>query len=106
MGPNFYPPVPDMTERTTQALTDGELFYAIQNGVRFTGMPAWGSNSPEDIEASWKLVHFIRHLPEISRREILEMEKLNPRSPAEMEDENEAERFLDEGEVKSHNHSH
>jgi hypothetical protein len=23
----------------TQALSDGELFYIIDNGVRFTGMP-------------------------------------------------------------------
>jgi mono/diheme cytochrome c family protein len=106
MGPNFYPPVPDMTKDETQSLTDGEIYYAIQNGVRFTGMPAWGTDSPEDVEASWKLVHFIRHLPKISRKEIGEMEKLNPKSPAEMEDENEAERFLDQGEAQPHHHTH
>jgi hypothetical protein len=103
---HFYPPVPDMSDRATQALSDGALFYAIQNGVRFTGMPAWGSNSPDDIAANWKLVQFIRHLPEISRNEILEMEKLNPKSPAEMKDEQEADRFLNEGEVPPHPHSH
>ena len=106
MGPNFYPPVPDMTKDETQSLTDGEIFYSIQNGVRFTGMPAWGTDSPEDAEASWKLVHFIRHLPKISRKEIQEMEKLNPKSPEEMEDKNEAERFLDQGEAQPHHHSH
>lgn len=25
-----------------QSLTDGEIFYIIHNGIRFTGMPAWG----------------------------------------------------------------
>ena len=104
MGPNFYPPVPDMTEAPTQALTDGELFYVIANGVRFSGMPAWGSNTREDIEATWKLVHFVRHLPQISREEILEMEKANPKSPADMEEEKADEQFLDGGELKPHTH--
>jgi hypothetical protein len=47
----------------TQNLSDGELFYIIQNGIRLTGMPAWGSGSHHDTEDSWKLVRFIRHLP-------------------------------------------
>ncbi len=106
-GVSFYPPAPDMTATETQSLTDGEIFYAIRNGVRFTGMPAWGSNSPEDTQASWKLVHFIRHLPSISRKELREMEKMNPQSPQEMEEQNEAERFLDGGEANEPSgHSH
>src|SRR6266852_4824441 len=42
MGSNMYPPAPDMRERETQELLDGELFYIIRNGIRFTGMPGWG----------------------------------------------------------------
>ncbi len=42
MGRNFYPPAPDMRTVATQSLTDGELYYAIRNGVPLTGMPAWG----------------------------------------------------------------
>ena len=30
-----------------QRLTDGELFYIIENGVRFTGMPAFGTGTPD-----------------------------------------------------------
>src|SRR5713226_8920723 len=41
MGKNFYPKAPDMKEAATQSLSDGELFYAIRNGIRLTGMPAW-----------------------------------------------------------------
>jgi len=107
MGPNFYPPVPDMTAPETQSLSDGEIFYAIQNGVRLTGMPAWGTNSPEDIEASWKLVHLIRHLPEISRKELREMEGMNPKSPMEMEEKSEDDKFLEGGAPsESNHHSH
>ncbi|MCI0567370.1 MAG: c-type cytochrome, partial [Acidobacteria bacterium] len=43
MGQNLYPKAPDMRLPETQRLSDGELFYIIQNGVRFTGMPAWGT---------------------------------------------------------------
>ncbi len=94
MGPHFYPPAPDMRQRDTQSLSDGELFYAIQNGIRFTGMPAFGSGSPEDERASWELVHFIRHLPEITKAEIREMEKMNPKSHTDREEEDEMNQFL------------
>ncbi len=72
IGRNLYPKAPDMTDHDTQKLTDGELFYIISNGVRFTGMPAWGGeDSGEDI---WKLVLFIRHLPQLTPEELKLME--------------------------------
>jgi len=80
IGRNLYPKAPDMQAAETQSLSDGELFYVIENGVRLTGMPAWGKGSSHDDEASWHLVHFIRHLPDMTPSEIAEMEDLNPRS--------------------------
>ena len=80
MGKRLYPPAPDMRGPATQNLTDGELFYVIQNGVRLTGMPAWGG-SDHDAEDTWKLVHFIRHLPALATEERVQMEKLTPRVP-------------------------
>jgi hypothetical protein len=56
----------------TQRMTDGELFYIIENGIRLTGMPAWGGSEAGE-QDSWKLVHFIRHLPAMSASEITEM---------------------------------
>ena len=47
IGKNLFPPAPDMRLAATQDLTDGELFYIIEEGVRFTGMPAWSSGTPE-----------------------------------------------------------
>ena len=68
LGRNLYPKAPNMLDANTQQLTDGELFYIISNGVRFTGMPAWGGeDSPESI---WELVAFIRRLPQLSPEEI------------------------------------
>jgi mono/diheme cytochrome c family protein len=74
IGRNLYPKVPPMTDADTQQLTDGELFYIISNGVRFTGMPAWGGeDSPESI---WGLVTFIRRLPKLSPEEIKLMQQI------------------------------
>lgn len=74
LGRNLYPKAPNMLDTNTQQLTDGELFYIISNGVRFTGMPAWGGeDSPESI---WGLVAFIRRLPQLSPEEIRLMEEI------------------------------
>ena len=93
MGSHMYPPAPDMRKERTQGMTDGELFYIIENGIRLSGMPAWGG-SHEGGEDSWKLVHFIRHLPSLSASEVKEMEKLNPKTPEELEEEKQEEQFL------------
>ena len=73
MGQNMYPPAPDMRSGYTQELSDGELFYIIKEGIRFSGMPGWGG----DDEENWKLVHFIRHLPNLTQEEIEFMEEIN-----------------------------
>jgi mono/diheme cytochrome c family protein len=94
IGKNLYPPAPDMRLAGTQDLTDGELFHIIEEGVRFTGMPAWSSGTPQGEELGWQLVHFIRRLPQLTRDEIEQMEGMNPRPPEQIRQEIEAERFL------------
>jgi len=94
IGQNFYPRTPDLTKRETQSFSDGELFYIIHNGVRFTGMPAWGKGRPEPDLDSWKLVHFIRHLPSITSEELEEMEQYNPVSQIAREEQERIDRFL------------
>lgn len=83
IGEHLYPRAPDMTLRSTQSLSDGELFAAIENGIRLTGMPGWGNGTAESAYGSWGLVHLIRHLPKLTPEEIAEMEALNPKSPEE-----------------------
>jgi mono/diheme cytochrome c family protein len=94
MGKHMYPPAPDMRQAGTQDLTDGELFYIIQNGIRLTGMPSWGSGTDRDQQDSWKLVRFIRHLPKLTAEEEREMEAMNPKSPDELNEEQEERNFL------------
>ena len=100
LGRGLYPRAPDMTLPATQELSDGELYWIIENGVRLTGMPAWGDPGAEGGEESWELVQFIRRLPELTAEEIAEMERHNPVSRAELEEEGEIRRFLagEEGE--------
>ena len=94
IGRNLYPKAPDMSLAETQSLSDGELFYIIHHGVRLTGMPAWGADDPDRDLDSWKLVHFIRHLPNITAAELEEMRALNPKTRKEFEEEEMARKFL------------
>lgn len=93
-GRGMFPPSPDLRAEPTQRMTDGELFYIIENGVRFTGMPAFATGTAEGEEESWKLVHFIRRLPRLSEPELERMKELNPRSPEEIRHEIAEEQFL------------
>ncbi|SRR5258708_6323782 len=92
IGQNLYPKTPDMRLPNTQNLTDGEIYYVINNGIRLTGMPAWGTEEKD--EDSWKLVVFVRHQPQLTPAEEREMEALNPKGPAEKAEELEEEQFL------------
>lgn len=95
-GNGMYPRPPDMRAKATQEMSDGELYYTIKNGIRLSGMPAFGDPGDNDVD-SWKLVVFIRHLPALSEQQQMQMEKLNPKSPDEMQEEMEEEKFLNGG---------
>lgn len=94
LGRGMFPKPPDMRLPRTQRLSDGELFYIIENGIRFTGMPGFGTGDPSAKSSTWPLVHFIRHLPQITPEELAAMERLNPTSPAEIEERLRSEQFL------------
>jgi mono/diheme cytochrome c family protein len=97
MGRNLYPKAPDMRLPRTQGLSDGELFYFIENGVRLTGMPAWSTGTPEGERASWQLVHFIRRMPSLTAEDVAAMEPFNPTSRAQLDEEKKVEDFLNGG---------
>lgn len=80
LGSGLFPKPPDLRAAATQDLTDGELFWIIDNGVRFTGMPAFGTgeSTPAGDKQLWELVQFVRRLPRLTEDEIGQMEALNP----------------------------
>ena len=94
IGQRLYPKTPDMRLPKTQQLTDGQIYYIIHNGVRLTGMPAWGESHHDD--DSWKLVLFIRRLPSLTEEEKKDMEHFNPVSPIERMEEEEEREFLND----------
>jgi hypothetical protein len=107
IGNGLYPKPPDLRKPQTQELSDGELFWIIENGVRFTGMPAFSGNGDHangnhgNGEDSWKLVHFIRHLPHLTVAERLEMERYNPKGPEDRAEEQEEDEFLNKATPKA-----
>ena len=91
---HMFPPVPDFRSPRIQGLTDGELFYAIEQGMPWTGMPAWTTGTDEGARESWALVRFIRHLPALTPEEIARIDALLPKSPADLKLEQDIEDFL------------
>jgi mono/diheme cytochrome c family protein len=98
-GKGLYPKPPDMRKAATQRKSDGELYYIIENGVRLSGMPAFGEHAGTDDAETWRLVIFIRHLPQITTEELQAMNKLNPKTEADRAEEQQEEKFLNGSEV-------
>jgi len=79
-GKGLYPTPPDLRAAGTQDKSDGALYYTLHNGVRLSGMPAF--SEAHTAEQTWRLVLFIRHLPQITAEELNEMKALNPKRQA------------------------
>ncbi len=63
-GASLNPPAPGLTLARVQARSDGELKWIVSNGIRMTGMPAFGASRSE--EEVWQLVAALRRLPRLS----------------------------------------
>jgi len=61
------PTPPDLTKVNDHAMSNEELFWVIKNGIRMTGMPAWGPTH-DDVEI-WDIVAFLKELPNIDAAE-------------------------------------
>jgi mono/diheme cytochrome c family protein len=70
-GQGLNPPAPDLTLPRVQKRSDGELYWITANGIRMTGMPAFSPTHKE--EELWKIVAFLRHLPELTPEEEKEL---------------------------------
>lgn len=100
LGRGMYPKPPDLRQPETQNLSDGEIFWIIEHGVRFTGMPAFTSHGG-DQQDTWKLVLFIRHIASLSPAERMDMEQHNPKGPEDRKEEKDENNFLDAPAVTS-----
>lgn len=57
----MYPRAADLTSSAVQQYSDQELFWIVKNGIRLSGMPAFGP--VESDEHIWNLVNYVRALP-------------------------------------------
>jgi mono/diheme cytochrome c family protein len=58
-------PVPADLKVMAKDRTASQLFWAIKNGIKFTGMPSFGLAGASD-EQIWMIAAFIKNLPSIS----------------------------------------
>jgi mono/diheme cytochrome c family protein len=76
------PPVADLKAKDVQDYTDGQLHWIIVNGINPSGMPAWKGILEED--EMWKIVRYLRHLPEKGTMGIPEVFKQEQKEHQEM----------------------
>jgi len=78
MAIGFNPQAPTLVEEAEE-MTPAELFWVTRNGIRFTGMPAWGpTRSDQEI---WDMVAFMKRLPEMSAADYDALERRFPPAP-------------------------
>ena len=63
---DFYPPVAPL-RKGAAGLSDGEIYFIISSGIRFTPMPGFGQyHSPDEL---WRIILWVRHLPHLTTQE-------------------------------------
>ncbi len=62
MGQGLNPPPPDLAESAAE-MTAAELFWVTKNGIKMTGMPAWGATHDDD--AIWPVVALLKKLSDL-----------------------------------------
>ena len=73
MALGFNPQAPSFEEND---MTVAQLFWVAKNGIRFTGMPAWGpSRSDQDL---WDAVGFVMTLPKMSAADYDALDRRTP----------------------------
>lgn len=60
VGKGLNPRAPDLAEEAAE-MTPAELFWVTKQGIRMTGMPAWGATHDDD--SIWPVVAFVTKLP-------------------------------------------
>jgi len=98
IGKGLNPPAPVLDTPVVQNLSDGELFWTIKNGIRMSGMPAFGpTHSDEEL---WHIVSFVRHLPQLTDKEKAELRAVTEEEEHHHDGDEETEHS------KPHTHQH
>jgi len=90
-------PAPPDLEHLTEAGTAAEMFWIINNGIRMTGMPAFGNTHQAD--EIWPVVSFLQ-----SARDITPSEFKRMKSAAENYGHHKSASHMNENSSHEHNH--
>ena len=69
--------------RSARHMSPQELFWVTKNGIKMTGMPAWGKTHSD--KKIWAMVAFMKKLPDMSAEEYKKMESQS--EPMEMDED-------------------
>ncbi len=83
MHDGLNPEPPTLTEEVRE-MSPAELFWVIKNGVRMTGMPAWGPGHSDD--KIWVMVAFLKALPDITATQYKAMQAAAKLAPSDDDD--------------------
>jgi cytochrome c1 len=73
-------PVPSNLAQTALQWSAAEIYWVTQNGLKMTGMPAWGMRYPDD--DLWAIVAFVKHLPSMTAADYDDMAERADAKPA------------------------
>jgi mono/diheme cytochrome c family protein len=72
LGQVLSPRAPQLLKRPMHD-PDNEIYYVIKNGVRWTGMPAWGKHMSD--EEIWDMVTLLKNVDKVSPAVVQEWQK-------------------------------
>ena len=72
-------PMPPVLAQVVPSSSPAKLFWVIKNGVKMTGMPAWGTSHSDQM--IWAMVAFLERLPTLTPAQYQAMEKEVGKTP-------------------------
>jgi mono/diheme cytochrome c family protein len=91
-------PEPPKLQEAVDEWKPNELFWVIKNGVKMTGMPAWGPTHSD--QKIWAIVAFLEKLPHMTAEQYKEMDKM----AGPDEDDDDEHHHDEEGDSRHNNH--
>ncbi len=79
------PPAPDLAGSTTD-LSPAEMFVIVKDGIKMTGMPAWGTTHSDS--ATWAIVAFLQRLQTLTPETYKAFQHAQPQEKREIRENN------------------
>lgn len=98
-------PEPPKLQEAVEEWEPNELFWVIKNGVKMTGMPAWGPTHSD--QKIWAMVAFLEKLPHMTAAQYREMDKMaGPDEEHEHSSDDDGHEHDHDAVMDEHDHAH